>query len=55
LERKQGFERADYTLPSEVFDRPNHKLGRGPFITREFFSSLSEQVWSVFDREVAEL
>jgi aldehyde:ferredoxin oxidoreductase len=55
LERKQGFEHADYTLPSEVFDRPNHKLGRGPFITREFFSSLSEQVWSVFDREIAEL
>ncbi len=52
LERKQGFERADYTLPSEVFDRHNHNLGKGPFITREFFSSLSEQVWSVFDREM---
>ena len=53
LERKQGFERSDYTLPSEVFDRPNDKLGLGPFITREFFSKLSEQVWSVFDKEVA--
>jgi len=55
LERKQGFERSDYTLPSEVFDRPNDKLGLGPFITRDFFSKLSEQVWSVFDKEVAAL
>ncbi len=55
LERKQGFERSDYTLPSEVFDRPNDKLGLGPFITREFFSMLSERVWSVFDKEVAAL
>ena len=55
LERKQGFERSDYTLPSEVFDRPNDKLGLAPFITREFFSNLSEQVWSVFDKEIAAL
>ncbi|MGA2964311.1 MAG: aldehyde ferredoxin oxidoreductase C-terminal domain-containing protein [Candidatus Korobacteraceae bacterium] len=55
LERQQGFERSDYTLPSEVFDRPNNKLGVGPFITREFFSKLSEEVWSVFDKEVAAL
>lgn len=55
LERKQGFERSDYTLPSEVFDRPNQTLGLGPFITREFFSSMSEQVWSVFDKEIAAL
>ncbi len=53
LERKQGFERSDYTLPSEVFDRPNDKLGLGPFITREFFSALSERVWAVFDKEIA--
>jgi aldehyde:ferredoxin oxidoreductase len=53
LERKQGFERPDYTLPSEIFDRPNSNLGLGgPFITREFFSSLSEQLWSVFDQEI---
>jgi aldehyde:ferredoxin oxidoreductase len=55
LERKQGYERSEYTLPSEVFDRPNDKLGIGPFITREFFSALSERVWSVFDQEIAAL
>ena len=53
LERKQGFERSDYTLPSEVFDCPNDKLGLGPFVTREFFSALSERVWNVFDKEIA--
>ncbi|MBI2832903.1 MAG: aldehyde:ferredoxin oxidoreductase [Acidobacteria bacterium] len=55
LERKQGYERADYTLPSEVFDRPNTTLGIGPFVTREFFSELSDRVWSVFDPEIAAL
>jgi aldehyde:ferredoxin oxidoreductase len=54
LERKQGFERSDYVLPSEVLDRPNSNLGmKGPFITHEFFASVSDQVWSVFDREIA--
>lgn len=53
LERKQGFEPSDYTLPPEVFDRPNEKLGLGPFITRDFFSALSERVWAVFDKEIA--
>jgi aldehyde:ferredoxin oxidoreductase len=54
MERKQGFERSDYTLPSQVFDHPNEKLGlTGPFVTREFFASLSEKVWSVFEREIA--
>ena len=53
--RKQGYERADYTLPAEVFDRPNPALEIEPFITREFFGSLSEQVWAVFDREIADL
>jgi aldehyde:ferredoxin oxidoreductase len=55
LERKQGFERAEYTLPAEIFDRPNHSLGIGPFLTREFFAALSERVWEVFDKEIATL
>jgi hypothetical protein len=28
-------------------------LGLGPFVTREFFSALSERVWAVFDKEIA--
>jgi len=55
LERKQGYERSDYTLPSEVFDRPNPNLGVPPFVTREFFSELSDRVWAVFDPEIDEI
>ena len=53
LERRQGYERSEYTLPSEVFDRPNPNLGKGPFVNRDFFAALSERVWSVFDREIS--
>ena len=55
LERKQGYDRSDYTMPSEVFDRPNPNLGVPPFVTREFFSQLSDRVWAVFDREIDEM
>ena len=55
LERKQGYDRSDYTLPSEVFDRPNPNLGVPAFVTREFFSQLSDRVWAVFDKEIDEM
>ena len=42
-------------MPSEVFDRPNPKLGIPAFVTREFFSQLSDRVWAVFDREIDEM
>ena len=55
LERKQGYERSEYTLPAEVFDRPNPKLGLPTFVTRDFFAELSDKVWAVFDKEIAAL
>ena len=55
LERKQGFDRSDYTLPAEVFDRPNMALEIKPFITRAFFDELSAKVWAVFDEEIADI
>ena len=59
LERKQGYDRSDYTLPAQVFDRPNPALQMpqpsGHFITREFFDELSARVWSIFDEEIASL
>ena len=57
LERKQGYRREDYTLPSQVFDRPNPalKLSSPPFVTRQFFDELSRRVWAVFDPEIAAL
>ena len=55
LERKQGYERDDYTMPSQVFDSPNPAIKAEPFVTREFFAALSDRVWEVFDREIASL
>jgi aldehyde:ferredoxin oxidoreductase len=55
LERKQGYDRSEYTLPSEVFDRPNPNLGVPAFVTREFFSQLSDRVWAVFDPEIDQI
>lgn len=55
LERRQGFEASEYTLPDEVFDRPNDKFGLPTFVTRDFFAQLSERVWAIFDREIAQL
>lgn len=55
LERKQGYERDDYTMPAQVFDNPNPAIKAEPFVTREFFAALSDRVWEVFDREIASL
>jgi aldehyde:ferredoxin oxidoreductase len=55
LERKQGYDKSEYTLPAQVFDAPNSHVKCEPFITREFFANLSRRVWSVFDREIAAL
>jgi len=55
LERKQGYDKSEYTLPAQVFDAPNSHVKCEPFITREFFANLSHRVWTVFDREIAAL
>ncbi len=55
LERKQGYRREEYTLPSQVFDNPNPALRREPFITRDFFSRLSDEVWDFFEKEMKRL
>ena len=55
LERKQGYELGDYTLPAQVFEEPNSKLETPHFITREFFSELRDRVWAVFDPEIQAL
>jgi len=57
LGRKQGYVRADYRLPSQVFDSPNPalKLSSHPFVTPQFFDELSRRVWAVFDKGTAAL
>lgn len=55
LERKQGYEAEEYTLPSQVFDNPNPNVKLPHFITRDFFTKLEQKVWEVFDPHVNEL
>jgi len=55
LERKQGYEDSDYTLPAQVFENPNPHLKTPNFVTPEFFSQLKAKVWAVFDKEIAAL
>ncbi len=55
LERKQGYTREEYTVPAQIFDKPNLALKGEVFLTREFFDRLSDQVWEIFDKEIADL
>jgi aldehyde:ferredoxin oxidoreductase len=55
LERKQGYQDGDYTLPSQVFDHPNERLKTPNFITREFFAEMKRRVWEVLDPEIEAL
>jgi aldehyde:ferredoxin oxidoreductase len=55
LERKQGYEDSDYTLPAQAFEAPNPALKTPAFVTPEFFKELKGKVWAVFDKEIAAL
>ena len=52
LERKQGYTREEYSLPTQIFEKPNPALKKKHFLTREFFDQLSDKVWDVFDIEI---
>ena len=55
LEARQGYTDVDYTLPAQVFEKPNPGLGTPPFITTEFFAELRTKVWAVFRPEMEKL
>ena len=55
IERKQGYQHTEYTLPAEVFDNPNPNVKTPAFLTREFFAELQQKVWEVFEPEMATL
>ena len=55
LERKQGYDDSEYTLPSQVFDNPNLKIQTPRFLTREFFAALHARVWEAFDEDIRSL
>ena len=55
IERKQGYEYSEYTLPEQVFDQPNPNVQTESFVTREFFAELQDKVWAVFNEEIEAL
>lgn len=52
LELRQGFTDADYSLPSQVYDRINRNVTLPDFITSGFMTELKEKVWEVFTPEL---
>jgi aldehyde:ferredoxin oxidoreductase len=53
LELRQGYTKAEFTLPAEVFEKPNASIKLPPVVASpEFFAELSRRVWAVFDPEL---
>ena len=55
LERRQGYTKEEYTLPAEVFERPNANIQLPHITSLHFFSELEKRVWEVFEPEMVEL
>lgn len=55
LERRQGYAKEEYTLPAEVFERPNPNIQLPHITSTQFFSELEKRVWAVFEPELAGL
>ena len=55
LERKQGFDDSDYTLPEDIFDNPNDRIKTELFVDREYQQELKRRVFARFDSEIDEL
>jgi aldehyde:ferredoxin oxidoreductase len=55
LEQRQGFGDDEYTLPAQIFARPNTNVTLPNFITPQFLAELREKVWGVFKPEMAGL
>ena len=53
LELRQGYTKEEFTLPAEVFEKPNGNIKLPPAVASpEFFAELSRRVWAVFEPEL---
>jgi len=52
LELRQGYEKHEYTLPAEVWERPNPNIKLPNITGPEFIAELQKRVWEVFEPEL---
>ena len=52
LELRQGYEKAEYTLPAEVWERPNPNIKLPNITNPEFIAELQKRVWEIFEPEL---
>ena len=55
LELRQGYDKSEYTLPAEVWERPNPNIKLPTITSPEFIAELQKRVWDIFDPELAGL
>ncbi|MDD5287297.1 MAG: aldehyde ferredoxin oxidoreductase C-terminal domain-containing protein [Desulfuromonadaceae bacterium] len=52
LELRQGYQKEEYSLPAEVWERPNPNIKLPNITSPEFIAELQKRVWEVFEPEL---
>jgi len=52
LELRQGYTKAEYSLPAEVFESPNPHIKLPNITSPEFVAQLERRVWEIFEPEM---
>ncbi len=52
LELRQGYDKSEYTLPAEVWERRNPNIKLPDITSPEFIAELQKRVWEVFEPEL---
>lgn len=52
LELRQGYEKAEFALPAEVWECPNPNIKLPNITSQEFLDELQQRVWGVFEPEL---
>ncbi|WP_303722633.1 aldehyde ferredoxin oxidoreductase C-terminal domain-containing protein [Malonomonas rubra] len=52
LELRQGYTKAEFSLPAEVIENPNRNIKLPNITTPEFIEKLEKRVWEIFEPEL---
>lgn len=52
LELRQGYTKAEFCLPAEVAESPNHNIRLPDISSADFFAKLAKRVWAIFDAKL---